>query len=255
MTGSRRHAAPLPDEDTRSGGPRYAAIKAALQDAVDRGAMRPGDRVPSEAELVRQFNVSRMTANRALRELQDAGMVVRRPGIGSFIAERRPIGQMIEIRNIADEINARGHEYRADVILNIAERATARTATLLGVSIGTALYHSEIIHREAGVPLQLEERHVLASIAPGYDKVDFSRMTPNAYLTGIAPIERAEHRVTASVADSQTAARLEMTVGSAILILTRLTWSGGRLVSHARLIYPADRYELTASFTVSATKR
>src|SRR3546814_1015633 len=52
--------------------PRYAAIKQSIYDAIGDGRLKPGDRVPSEADLVEQFDVSRMTANRALRELQSA---------------------------------------------------------------------------------------------------------------------------------------------------------------------------------------
>src|SRR3546814_8443576 len=69
-----------------------------------------------------------MTANRALRELQSAGIIVRRAGSGSFIAEPKPIGHMIEIRNIAEEIRGRGHDYRARVVQNIEEKAGAETA-------------------------------------------------------------------------------------------------------------------------------
>src|SRR3546814_17631624 len=75
----------------------YAAIKQSICDAVRDGHLKPGDRVPSESELVKQFDVSRMTANRALRELQAAGVLVRRAGSGSFIDEPKPIGHMLEM--------------------------------------------------------------------------------------------------------------------------------------------------------------
>src|SRR3546814_7987382 len=78
------------DKDNRAA-PRYAAIKQSICDAVRDGHLKPGDRVPSEAELVQQFDVSRMTANRALRELQAAGTLVRRAGSGSFLSEPKPI--------------------------------------------------------------------------------------------------------------------------------------------------------------------
>src|SRR3546814_5948375 len=91
------------DLATQDAPPRYAAIKQSISNAVRDGSLKPGDRVPSEAELVEKFDVSRMTANRALRELQSAGVIVRRAGSGSFIAEPKPIGHMIEIRNIAEE--------------------------------------------------------------------------------------------------------------------------------------------------------
>jgi GntR family histidine utilization transcriptional repressor len=93
--------------------PRYVAIKDSIFEDIREGRLKPGDQTPSEAELVETFKVSRMTANRALRELQSAGVVVRRAGRGSFVAEPRPIGQLIEIRNIAEEVRGRGHAYRA----------------------------------------------------------------------------------------------------------------------------------------------
>ena len=94
------------ERGTTGDAPRYAAIKRFIHDAIEGGALKAGDRVPSEAELVTRFGVSRMTANRALRELQSAGVLVRRAGSGSFVAEAKPIGHMIEIRNIADEVRA-----------------------------------------------------------------------------------------------------------------------------------------------------
>ncbi|MDQ8757389.1 histidine utilization repressor [Sphingosinicella sp. LHD-64] len=239
------------DEDRQGPpSPRYAAIKQFLTDAVRDGTLKPGDRVPSEAELVARFSVSRMTANRALRELQGTGLLVRRAGIGSFIAEPKPIGQMIEIRNIADEIRARGHAYRATVVHNAGEKATAETAALLEVSVGTHLFHSVIVHHEADLPIQLEERFVLASIAPDYGEMDFTQTTPNEYLTRMAPLERFEHRVTAAMPDARVRAMLGLGHAEPVLVMTRRTWSRARLVSHAWLTHPASRFELSAAFSV-----
>ena len=236
--------------DTSQPSPRYAAIKQSISDAVRDGRLKPGDRVPSEAELVDQFRVSRMTANRALRELQASGVIVRRAGIGSFIAEQTPIGQMIEIRNIAEEIRGRGHVYRARVIQNATERADAETAPLLEVPMGTRLFHSLIVHHEAEFPIQLEERFVLASVAPGYGGMDFTNTTPNEYLTRIAPLERVEHRVCAMMPDERTRAMLGIDAGEPVLRMTRRTWSRSRLVSHAWLTHPGTRFELSAAFSI-----
>lgn len=230
--------------------PRYAAIKQSISDAIRDGHLKPGDRVPSESELVKQFDVSRMTANRALRELQAAGVLVRRAGSGSFIAEPRPIGQMIEIRNIAEEIRERGHDYRARVVLNQEVRAGAETAPLLEVPAGTKLFHSIIVHHEAEFPIQLEERFVLASVAPEYGTLDFTRMTPNEYLTQIAPLERVEHRVCATMPDVQVRSLLGLSDGEPVLQMIRRTWSRGRLVSHAWLTHPGTRFELSAAFSI-----
>lgn len=237
-------------ESTDHNSPRYAAIKRFLTDAIRQGSLKPGDRVPSEAELVEQFSVSRMTANRALRELQTAGVLLRRVGIGSFVAEPKPIGQMIEIRNIAVEIRERGHDYYARVILNEAQIATAAMASLLEVAVGTRLFHSIIVHHEAELPIQLEERFVLASIAPDYHNIDFTRTTPNEYLTRVAPLEHFEHRVRAEIPDERICSLLGLVEHEPVLVMIRKTWSRSRLVSHAWLTHPGSRFELSASYSV-----
>ncbi|PZQ20959.1 MAG: histidine utilization repressor [Sphingopyxis macrogoltabida] len=246
------HNATGDDTDDGAPAPRYAAIKQSITDAVRDRRLKPGDRVPSEAELVDAFGVSRMTANRALRELQASGVILRRAGVGSFIAEPRPIGHMIEIRNIADEIRQRGHVYRARVIQNVVTRATAETAPLLEVPLGTRLFHSVIVHHEAEFPIQVEERFVLASVAPHYGEMDFTRTTPNEYLTRTAPIERVEHRVCAMMPDKRMRAMLGLQPAEPVLRMTRRTWSRSRLASHAWLTHPGTRFELSAAFSVGA---
>lgn len=239
-----------PDRKDGRSLPRYAEIKQSICDAIRAGHLKPGDRVPSEAELVDQFGVSRMTANRALRELQAAGVLIRRAGSGSFVTEPKPIGQMIEIRNIADEIRERGHDYRARVIENCEMRASIETAPLLEVRVGTKLFHSIIVHHEDEFPIQIEERFVLASLAPTYGKLDLTRMTPHEYLTRIAPLSRVEHRVCATMPDGRMRSMLGLSEGEPILQMTRRTWSRSRLVSHSLLTHPGTRFELSADFSV-----
>ena len=246
-TASRRSES---DGKDGSGRPRYAAIKQSISDDVRDVILKPGDRVESEAELVQQFDVSRMTANRALRELQAAGILVRRAGSGSFVAEPKPIGQIIEIRNIADEIRDRGHVYRARVVQNEEIRANSETAAILEVPIGTRLFHSIIVHHEAEFPIQLEERFVLASAAPDYGNIDFTEMTPNEYLTRTAPLQRVEHRVRAEMPDGHTRSMLGLSDAEPVLRMTRRTWSHSRLVSHAWLTHPGSRFELSAAFSI-----
>ncbi|HEY9553108.1 histidine utilization repressor [Allosphingosinicella sp.] len=238
------------DINERAPEPRYVAIKQYVLHAISSGELKPGDRLQSEAELVQQFGVSRMTASRALRELQNAGIIVRLPGVGSFIAEPPRQGHIIAIRNIADEIRSRGHEYHAKVVQNVGEKAHRKTAALLGVGVGTPIFHSLIVHHEAGLPIQLEERFVLASAAPDYGKMDFSQQTPNEYLVKIAPLERVDHTVRALMPDTKARDLLNMKEGEPALLLIRQTWSRSRLVSYARLIHPGSRFEFSDTFTV-----
>lgn len=232
--------------------PRYASIKKYVLDGISRGKFRPGDRIESESELLKKFGVSRMTANRALRELQDAGILVRLPGVGSFIADPSAKGHIIEIRNIADEIRARGHQHSSRVVKNVAEKATRTTSPFLGVAVGTPIFHSVIVHNESGVPIQLEERFVLGEAAPGYSEMDFSQITPNEFLTRVAPLERVDHIVRAELPPKDAQELLGINEMDACLLLIRKTWSQSRLVSYAKLTHPSSRFEFEDSFSVSS---
>ncbi|HYP70564.1 MAG TPA: GntR family transcriptional regulator, partial [Variovorax sp.] len=89
----------------------YEQVKEHITRKIQDGSWPAGHRLPSEHELVAQFGISRMTANRALRELVEQGRVVRVAGVGSFVAEDKPQSTLLQIANIASEIRARGHDY------------------------------------------------------------------------------------------------------------------------------------------------
>ena len=111
---------------------RYAKVKQFLKDQLARGRWSPGALMPSEAELVAQFGVSRMTANRALRELQNEGLVDRVQGVGTFAAQLYRVSSTLTIRDLHGEIVERGHRHHAEVHVARQERACAALAQRLG---------------------------------------------------------------------------------------------------------------------------
>src|SRR5215213_9567021 len=71
---------------TQAGGPpKYQIVFEALRQEIEAGRWKDGDRLPSEADLVRQYGASRITVGRAVRDLQRAGLVERRAGSGTFV--------------------------------------------------------------------------------------------------------------------------------------------------------------------------
>src|SRR5712664_4986701 len=113
--------------------PLYLQVKRHILDNIGSGKWGTSTRVPSENDIVKSFGVSRMTANRALRELRDEGVLVRIAGVGSFVADRHAHAHPLEIRSIADEIRERGHVHRADMISLDRIRAAAALAEDFGV--------------------------------------------------------------------------------------------------------------------------
>jgi GntR family histidine utilization transcriptional repressor len=234
--------------DADAPGPLYRRIKDDIRDAVDRGGLAPGDRVASEHELVRRYGVSRMTANRALRELTAEGLLTRVAGVGTFVADRRRQAELLEVRNIADEIRDRGGRHEARLVSAGAAKAGAAVARALGVAPGARVFRTVIVHLEDGTPVQLEDRWVDPSVAPDYLSADFSRTTPNEYLTRIAPIDEAEHVVEAVLPDADAQRLLGVGPAEPCLRLFRRTFSGGRVVTCAWLVHPGRLYRMSARF-------
>jgi len=226
--------------------PRYQQLKAYIVGSIQAGKLHPGDRAPSELDLVRRFGVSRMTANRALCELASDGVVVRQAGVGTFVAEAHSRSHALDVRNIADEIRERGHVHRARVVVLEKAVATRDTAARLRLRPGGALFHSLIIHFENDLPVQAEDRYVSAHAAPGYFGQDFSRITPNEYLSQVAPLQTAEHVIRAEAPAQRIRSLLKMAANEPCLVIYRRTWSGDQPVSIAQLYHPGARYELTA---------
>jgi GntR family transcriptional regulator, histidine utilization repressor len=226
---------------------RYLQVKDFILERIAGGTLRAGERVPSENELVRELTVSRMTANRALRELAADGVLVRVAGVGTFVAEHRVHAHPLEVRNIADEIRARGHEYRVKVLALEPVSASRELAERCGVKPGAQLDYSLLTHFEDAAPLQVEERYVNPQVAPGYLRNDFSRTTPHEFLIRVAPLQRAEHIVRALVPERRIRRLLRLEAGEACLLIMRRTFSHGRIASVADLYHPGSRYELAAN--------
>jgi GntR family histidine utilization transcriptional repressor len=227
---------------------RYAKVKQFVKDQLANGRWAPGALLPSEAELVAQFGVSRMTANRALRELQNEGLVDRVQGVGTFAAQLHRVSSTLTLRDLHGEIVERGHRHHAEVHLARRERAAGALAERLSLAEGDAVFHTLIVHHENGVPLQCEDRYVNPACAPGYLDVDFTQTTPTHYLLEVAPLWEAQYSIEASLATAEEARLLRIAPADPCLILVRRTVSRGVPVTIARLVHPGSRYQIEGKF-------
>lgn len=224
--------------------PRYQQIKAFILSRVASGEWGAEDRVPSEHELVRLTGVSRVTVNRALRELADAGLLVRVQGVGTFVAGAKPQSNLLELRDIAEEIGERGGTHGAEVLSLGRLRADAAMAAAFGLPERAELFEVRLVHREDGVAVQFEERLVNPVIAPRFLEQDFTRITPYRYLTSCAPPERVEHVVEATRPAPDIAAALDIPPDEPCLLVHRRTWSWRVVATRAFLTHPGTRYRL-----------
>ncbi len=234
-----------------SGTPKFAAIKEFILSQIETGNWPEHSRVPSEHTLCDQFAVSRMTARRALQELTEQGVLYRTQGVGSFVASPKSQSALLEIRNIADEIQARGHFHSAQLVQLTSLPCPALVAGALGLNRNEPVFFSLIVHYDNQTPLQLEARYVNPKMVPLYLQQVFHYQTPHEYLSAVAPLTEADHIVEAVLPDEFTCKHLKLTPHEPCLRLTRRTFSRGGAVSFAFLTSAGSRYRLGGHLNIS----
>lgn len=226
----------------------FQRVKSYLKSHLARGHWAPGDLMPSEAELVQRFQVSRMTVSRALRELQTEGLVTRIQGVGTFASSLHRVSSSLTLRDVQEEIESRGHRHEARVHLQQQEEASPDVARDLGLAPGSPVFHTLIVHCENGIPLQCEDRFVNPLCAPGYLQADFSCSTPTQYLFEHTALWSARYAIESASATAQEARLLNISRQEPCLIIVRRTFSRDHPITVARLVYPGSRYQLHGAF-------
>ena len=228
--------------------PVYQRIKDYLLQEIHAGHWKEGEAIPSEQELSRQFGVSRMTVNRAVRELTTEQVLTRVQGSGTYVAQQKYQSTLVEIKSIAEEVQSRGHRHHSE--LHLLERAKASESMALpfGLKPGAPLFHSVIVHFENGTPIQVEDRWVNPVVASDYMQQDFSSITPNEYLMAVAPLQGVNYSIEALLPPKDIAEMLQMPTKEPCLVLKRRTLSKGQVATVVTMWHPGSRYQFAGSF-------
>jgi GntR family histidine utilization transcriptional repressor len=155
---------------------------------------------------------------------------------------------MLELLDIAEEIRRRKGEHSCEEKLLKSEPAVKALAFLFGVAEGAPLYHSIMLHRENGLPIQYEERWVNPELVPDYLNQDFSKRTPGQYLWAVIPNPHVEHIVEARIPLPAVRKLLDMRDGEPCLLLHRRSMIGKRTAVRGWFWHPGSRYRMGAEF-------
>ncbi len=238
------------DIDKAAPEPLYQQIKNTIQRKIKNGDWSAGKKLPSENELVDALGVSRMTIHRALRELTQAGLINRVHGIGSFVAEVPRHASLIELKDIAVEIEKSGKRHASEVLSFASEAANPKIAIQMQVPVGKTLYYLNAVHTQDTIQIQLEARYVDPGLMPDFLNQDFRRITSTSYLLKQFQPDEMEHIVRAVMPDTQARKTLLIERSEPCLQLSRRTWKKGQVVTYVTLTYPSSRYDLGARYTI-----
>lgn len=207
---------------------------------------RPGDLIPNEAELAREFGCARATVNRALQAVADAGLIDRRRKAGTRVS-RHPVRKAtLDIPVIRIEIEGRCLKYGYRLAGREVAKPPSDIAAAMNLKQGASILHLRALHLADNIPHVLENRWINCDTVPEVEKIDFQDISANEWLVTHAPFTRGDITLSASEAGLKDAEMLKIDKGSALFVVTRTTWLAERSITWVSLAYaPGYRMKTT----------
>ena len=197
----------------------------------------PGQMIPHEADLAREFGVARATVNRALRQIAETGLLDRRRKAGTRVTAQPVAKATFDIAIIRQEVDARGQRYQYQLLDRAEAVAPRATSAAMGIAGNDALLRLRALHLADGQPYVLEDRWINPKAAPGAKEESFTEISSNEWLLKNAPYTHGEIAFSAANASAPEADALACPPMSALFVLDQITWNGKTAVTKVRLFY------------------
>jgi len=229
--------------DRRSPVPLYYQLSQQLENAIQSGELKPGDRVDTEVELAARYGLSRPTVRQAIQELVTKGLLVRRRGVGTQVVNahlRRPV----ELTSLYDDL-VRANHLPSTRVLTLEHRpAPQAVAVELSVPTRSVLLYVERLRFDGGKPLAIMRNWLPVDLAPlTVEDLEATGLYDLLRRSGVH-IRVANQRIGASAATSAEARALKTKAGAPLLTMERISFDhSGRAIEYAHHSYRADVYQ------------
>jgi len=231
--------------------PNYYKVEKYLRDRIRIGELTPGDPVPPESQLVQQFGISRMTVRQALSRLVFEGLVVRKRGRGTFVAEPR-FQHTHVYPSFEEEMRARGAKTGHRLLKRRVEPAQGKVAESLAIPEGTPVVVLErqrlVDGRVVGYEIRYFPRHIGEALTE--DEICNQPLVPAMRRILGRTHTRLRLGITSSVVRRREAKILETKVGAPVLVREN-TWylEPEGPIQYGKSIYRGDRYQMDVEFS------
>ncbi len=224
--------------------PIYYRIQLDILDQLQHGVLRPGEQLPSEADLAERYQVSRITAKRALDELVKQGRAFRQQGRGTFVAQAQ-IRDISGLVSFSQDVTSRGFVPSAQVLEFQEVEPQADVRELLRLQEGERAFLLRRLRLASGEPVAVETAHITARLCPGLLHEDFTRASLYSVLREkyqVVPTW-ADAEIQAMAATKQEASLLKSRAGQPVLVARRLTFAANYdVIESVRSVYRGDRF-------------
>jgi GntR family transcriptional regulator len=230
--------------------PQYRQIELALRDRL--AAMRPGERLPSDEELCREFGVSRMTARNAMQRLAEDGLVQRIPGRGTFAVTPPSHRFADRLMAFSREMERLGRAPRSRLLAREIRPATVEQAAALGLRPTEPVVLLRRLRLADDVPIAVETAVLVRRTADAVMAADLEGGSLHEALTRAGMhLRGGQATITAEAATSDDVRLLDVARGSPLLVERRIIADvQGHPIEATESRYPGDRYALDVRFDV-----
>ncbi|MHB1159281.1 MAG: GntR family transcriptional regulator [Chloroflexota bacterium] len=224
--------------------PLYHQLKELLRDRIESGEWRPGLRIPPERELCLAFNVSRATTTQALKDLERMGLIERRQGKGTFVAQPKLVQSLLEFYTFTESTLARGLTPTIKILSLGVVSPTPRQSQMLRMEAGETAIRVERLRLVNGEPVLLDVCLLPYDLCPHLLKEDLESNLLHDVLSekyGIRMVEQ-EKWVEPVVLDDYEAGVLRAKRGALGLLVERVAYAEGkRPVEFRKMLVPGHR--------------
>ena len=219
-----------------------------LREILERhlAALGPGALLPSERVLAERLGVARMTVRQELGRLVADGLVTRRHGQGTFVAEPKLV-QSDHIRSFSEEMRARGKRPGSRILSVGIQEADPLVVSRLGLPAGAQVVQLVRVRTGDGEPIALERANLPADRFPGLAEADFTQISLYELIERRwnVRLHRAEQRISAVLPDPDDARLLETSPALPAFLIERVTRDAeDGVIEYGRSLYRGDRYEV-----------
>jgi GntR family transcriptional regulator len=229
--------------------PLYYQLENVLREKITSGVFQGGEQLPTEIELIEEYGVSRITVRQALQSLAEDGLIDRKQGRGTYIAERksrkRKFTGIIHLTGSLDELIEMGMETPVKVLDMNRVEADVHEAELLEIKVGTPIYRLKRLRMHEGKPFGLIVNYLPEEIGA---KLTMEELSSGALLHTMETklgyeLDNARQEIHAELADPYVAKLLDIRVGTALLSIERTVYTEeNRPVEYVHTLYRSDIY-------------
>jgi GntR family transcriptional regulator len=207
--------------------PLYAQIQALIMRRIGDGAWKPGELLPSEYELAAEYGVSQGTVRKALIALEGERLIVRRQGVGTYVARHARDTALFRFFRMVEPNGARVTP-RSRVLRQAVRQATGAQAACLGLPSGAKLHTVTRLRLLGTTPSIYEEIFVPVALVPSLDLPRDGEMSDEMYVIyqerhGIL-VSRVKEKLRAMAAGTKEAGALLIPVGTPLLEIVRVAF-------------------------------